>query len=67
MQAWLVATGLVYLAFRQQLFEQRDAQRRHMEREEAQYQKYEEDWDRCGTVPGGTQYEPYASYLLQQP
>lgn len=47
-QAWLIACGAVYLLLlRPRLFAERDERKRHMEREAAEFAKYEEDWDRC--------------------
>eukprot|EP00198_Chlamydomonas_reinhardtii_P000189 XP_001689524.1 predicted protein [Chlamydomonas reinhardtii] len=47
MAAWLIACGAVYLLLlRPRLFAERDERKRHMEREAAEFAKYEEDWDR---------------------
>ncbi|PNW88274.1 hypothetical protein CHLRE_01g022283v5 [Chlamydomonas reinhardtii] len=47
LRAWLIACGAVYLLLlRPRLFAERDERKRHMEREAAEFAKYEEDWDR---------------------
>ncbi|KAG2444541.1 hypothetical protein HXX76_001287 [Chlamydomonas incerta] len=46
-EAWLITCGAVYLLLlRPRMFAERDERKRHMEREAAEYAKYEEDWDR---------------------
>ncbi|KAG2489377.1 hypothetical protein HYH03_012207 [Edaphochlamys debaryana] len=46
LRVWLIACGALYaLALRPRLFAEREELRKHVEKEAAAYQKYEEDWD----------------------
>ncbi|GIL73660.1 hypothetical protein Vretifemale_3750 [Volvox reticuliferus] len=46
LRVWILACGAVYWLFlRPRLFEEREERRRHFEREAAEFQRYEDDWD----------------------
>ncbi|EFJ42573.1 hypothetical protein VOLCADRAFT_107208 [Volvox carteri f. nagariensis] len=63
LRVWLTACGAVYwLLLRPRLFEEREERRRHLEREAAEFQRYEDDWDTLVARTQCTGLVPFPPY-----